>query len=147
MQFLAPGTEQCVSWDFITQDWTPNGCTTIVGEDNIVTCSCNHLTNFAVLVVSHPILLLPSTLERGNCRTQSNRTHGKKKKKKKINFSGKGRQSLHINVMRIRKMLISCVKLNHALYSINCGNPASHLILYLYGATKYTYPKCYHTRL
>ena len=54
MQSLAPGTEQCVSWDFITQDWTPNGCTTIVGEDGIVTCSCNHLTNFAVLVVSHP---------------------------------------------------------------------------------------------
>ena len=26
-----------------------------------------------------------------------------------------------INVMRFRKMLISCVKLNHVLYSINYG--------------------------
>ena len=52
IQYVASGTEQCVSWDFNTQDWTPSGCTTIVGEDGIVTCSCNHLTNFAVLVVS-----------------------------------------------------------------------------------------------
>ena len=36
-------------------------------------------------------------------------------------FSGKGRQSLHIiiNVKSIRKMLISCIKFDHALYSIN----------------------------
>lgn len=52
MQFSRSGSEQCVSWDFAIQDWTPNGCTTIVGEGGIVTCSCNHLTNFAVLVVS-----------------------------------------------------------------------------------------------
>ena len=40
---------------------------------------------------------------------------------KNVRFSGKGYQSLHIriNIMRIRKMLISCVKLDHALYSIN----------------------------
>ena len=41
----------CVSWDFTLQDWITEGCTTIVGEDGVVTCSCNHLTNFAVLVV------------------------------------------------------------------------------------------------
>ena len=52
-------------------------------------------------------------------------THGKKiiSKLKNARFSGKGRQSLHkyINVMRIRKILIYCVKLDHALYSINYG--------------------------
>ena len=41
----------CVSWDFTLRDWTTEGCTTIVGEDGVVTCNCNHLTNFAVLVV------------------------------------------------------------------------------------------------
>ena len=41
----------CVSWDFTLRDWTTEGCTTIFGEDGVVTCNCNHLTNFAVLVV------------------------------------------------------------------------------------------------
>ena len=41
---------------------------------------------------------------------------------KNVCFSGKGCQSLHINVMRIRKMLISRIKLDHALYSINYSN-------------------------
>ena len=36
-------------------------------------------------------------------------------------FSGKGRQLLHAPYMRIRKMLISCIKLDHALYLINYG--------------------------
>ena len=42
---------------------------------------------------------------------------------KNARFSGKGRQSLHtcIYVMRICKMLISYVKLDHTLYSINYG--------------------------
>ena len=39
---------------------------------------------------------------------------------KNARFSGKGRQSFH--VMRILRMLISYVKLDHALYSINYGN-------------------------
>ena len=36
-------------------------------------------------------------------------------------FAGKGHQSLHIYVMRIRKMLISYIKLDHTLYSNNYG--------------------------
>ena len=42
---------------------------------------------------------------------------------KDARFSGEGRQSLHIiiYVMRIRKMLISYVTLDHTLYSINYG--------------------------
>ena len=39
---------------------------------------------------------------------------------RKMYFSGKGRQSLiiYINVMRIHKMLIYYIKLDHVLYSI-----------------------------
>ena len=32
-----------------TGDWITKGCSTIL-EDNIVTCSCNHLTHFAILL-------------------------------------------------------------------------------------------------
>ena len=40
-------------------------------------------------------------------------------------FSGKVRQSLHIitKLMRIHKKLISCMRLDHVLYSINYGIP------------------------
>ena len=50
-QFIAQGTETCVSWDFTLQDWITDDCTTLVGEDGSVTCNCNNLTNFAVFVV------------------------------------------------------------------------------------------------
>ena len=30
-------------------DWNTSGCTTVVNGD-IVTCSCNHLTHFAILL-------------------------------------------------------------------------------------------------
>ena len=42
----------CVSWDFILDDWTAEGCETDAGSDGVVTCNCTHLTNFAILVVS-----------------------------------------------------------------------------------------------
>jgi hypothetical protein len=51
VQFMVSGSEMCVSWDFGVQQWTPDGCSTSVGQGGIVTCRCNHLTNFAVLVV------------------------------------------------------------------------------------------------
>ena len=42
----------CVTWDFEQEDWISDGCiTSNITQDGIVTCSCNHLTNFAVLVV------------------------------------------------------------------------------------------------
>ena len=44
---------RCVSWDFDLVDWTTRGCTTTLGQNGTVTCACNHLTNFAVLVVSN----------------------------------------------------------------------------------------------
>ena len=51
-QFTASGSERCVSWDFGHQNWTSRGCVTNTGNDGVVLCCCNHLTNFAVLVVS-----------------------------------------------------------------------------------------------
>ena len=57
---MASGSEMCVSWNFTLQDWTTEGCTINVTqlEEGIVTCSCNHLTNFAVLVVRQQISYL-----------------------------------------------------------------------------------------
>ena len=53
-------------------------------------------------------------------------------------FSGKGWQSLHIiNIMRIRKMLIYCVKLDHALYSINYGTCILHCKATFYACEKF----------
>ena len=69
---------RCVSWDFDSEgiytvfailaivhntsmllcvtEWTTDGCETDLAEvdEGVVTCSCNHLTNFAILVVSIP---------------------------------------------------------------------------------------------
>ena len=33
------------------EQWTTDGCNTSVGQGGIITCRCNHLTNFAILVV------------------------------------------------------------------------------------------------
>ena len=42
-------------WLLYVAEWTTEGCETDLGEvDGVVTCNCNHLTNFAVLVVSIP---------------------------------------------------------------------------------------------
>ena len=54
---MRPGSQLCVSWDFTAAggqgDWTSVGCATRTTNDpNVTRCECNHLTNFAVLVVS-----------------------------------------------------------------------------------------------
>ena len=56
-EIMRPGSEVCVSWDFDAAggqgNWTRVGCKTQKTDDpNIIRCICNHLTNFAVLVVS-----------------------------------------------------------------------------------------------
>ena len=33
-------------------EWTTEGCVTAEVNESVVTCNCNHLTNFAILVVS-----------------------------------------------------------------------------------------------
>ena len=48
-------TTRCVSWDFNLRDgigdWTEDGCELESVNSEGITCHCNHLTNFAVLVV------------------------------------------------------------------------------------------------
>ena len=39
-----------MSYDFEILRWTTEGCRTEVNGD-VITCTCNHLTNFAALVV------------------------------------------------------------------------------------------------
>ncbi|XP_067047035.1 adhesion G protein-coupled receptor L4-like isoform X2 [Acropora muricata] len=45
----------CVFWDFtikskLTGDWSTKGCSLVETIDSEILCSCNHLTNFAVLM-------------------------------------------------------------------------------------------------
>lgn len=57
LKFTAPGSERCVYWDFGTLNWTTSGCSKAIAEDGIIICHCNHLTNFAVLVVKFFFLI------------------------------------------------------------------------------------------
>ena len=45
-------------------EWTTDGCVTDLAEVNesVVTCHCNHLTNFAILVVSIPLCMCVNTM-------------------------------------------------------------------------------------
>ena len=44
----------CVFWDFEISDWSQEGCQLMAEsiDTRRATCHCNHLTNFAVLVVN-----------------------------------------------------------------------------------------------
>ncbi|XP_076332617.1 adhesion G protein-coupled receptor L3-like isoform X3 [Tachypleus tridentatus] len=46
---------QCVFWDFETSDWSSQGCSVVSFNISHTVCSCNHLTNFAVLMTIKPI--------------------------------------------------------------------------------------------
>ncbi len=46
---------RCASYDFSISDWTTDGCDTTV-EGGVITCTCDHLTNFGALVVSSFLL-------------------------------------------------------------------------------------------
>ena len=79
MQDGTSGEPQCASWDFDLKrmhlvlslsaaykliviilfnhlihyaEWRTEGCVTAEKDGSVVTCNCNHLTNFAILVVS-----------------------------------------------------------------------------------------------
>lgn len=58
-----PGTPTCYSWDGngSRPDWTTKGCATVVNGSGI-TCKCEHLTFFAVLMASPDITLRESDL-------------------------------------------------------------------------------------
>ena len=56
MQVIRIGSEVCVAWNFSAAgdrgNWSTKGCTTVIITNGMVACHCDHLTNFAVLVVS-----------------------------------------------------------------------------------------------
>jgi len=41
---------KCVFWDIERKDWSEQGCHTISSNETHTTCSCNHLTSFAILM-------------------------------------------------------------------------------------------------
>ncbi|KAI8482585.1 hypothetical protein Bbelb_396520 [Branchiostoma belcheri] len=43
-------TSSCSFWDQSRGNWSTEGCTARVSDDNHTICECNHLTNFAILV-------------------------------------------------------------------------------------------------
>ena len=50
--FVSLYNPQCVFFDVVTNDWSSDGCRVASSADGIVSCECNHLTSFAVLMVS-----------------------------------------------------------------------------------------------
>lgn len=55
---------QCVFWNFTTFNnlgaWDDGGCTFVSDVNDTVTCNCNHLTSFSILMATLPPALLPS---------------------------------------------------------------------------------------
>jgi len=43
---------ECVYWDFELSRWSRDGCCLVKSSNGTAECLCNHLTNFALLVVS-----------------------------------------------------------------------------------------------
>ena len=69
LQSIFPGnisSTLCSYWDFSLQDWSQEGCWFEgVFKDGRVLCKCNHLTNFAMLMVSRQNV--PCEKNRINC--------------------------------------------------------------------------------
>ena len=55
-------TAQCVFWDFKLKsghgDWSGDGCNYRGSSNGLVTCHCNHITNFAMLMVLNITMLV-----------------------------------------------------------------------------------------
>ena len=41
---------QCVYWDYVSNAWSDDGCHAVMSNITHTHCSCNHLTNFALLM-------------------------------------------------------------------------------------------------
>eukprot|EP00003_Mantamonas_plastica_P002500 TRINITY_DN1189_c0_g1_i3.p1 TRINITY_DN1189_c0_g1~~TRINITY_DN1189_c0_g1_i3.p1 ORF type:complete len:2400 (-),score=855.86 TRINITY_DN1189_c0_g1_i3:116-6346(-) len=58
--FNATQTGQCVFWDNSTETYSTTGCTTGTVTSSAVTCTCTHLTEFAVRTVNIPATPTPT---------------------------------------------------------------------------------------
>ncbi|KAG7254875.1 hypothetical protein CRUP_037933, partial [Coryphaenoides rupestris] len=45
----------CVYWDSLSGNWSTEGCSVVRWDANQTTCSCNHLSTFAILMALHEI--------------------------------------------------------------------------------------------
>ncbi|XP_048590196.1 adhesion G-protein coupled receptor G1-like [Nematostella vectensis] len=58
--FTGEVQRSCVFWKFTTSSpsysgsWSTDGCTAVSSDNHVTTCSCNHLTNFAILMQVTP---------------------------------------------------------------------------------------------
>ena len=46
---------KCVYWDYLSNHWSEDGCRLVDGNTTHTICSCNHLTNFALLMSHQPL--------------------------------------------------------------------------------------------
>ncbi|XP_029434689.1 adhesion G-protein coupled receptor G7 isoform X2 [Rhinatrema bivittatum] len=53
----------CVFWDYALSDWNTTGCAKASGAFGLLRCSCNHTTNFAVLMSFRPNYAYAKPLE------------------------------------------------------------------------------------
>ena len=51
---------KCVYWDYLSNSWSEDGCRLVDGNTTHTICSCNHLTNFALLMSHHPVGMVGS---------------------------------------------------------------------------------------
>lgn len=45
---------KCVYWDYLSNHWSEDGCQLVKSNSSHSICSCNHLTNFALLMAHRP---------------------------------------------------------------------------------------------
>ncbi|KAK2508038.1 hypothetical protein MC885_016358 [Smutsia gigantea] len=53
----------CVYWNFSMKDWDTYGCQKVSSTDKFLNCSCNHTTNFAVLMSFRKTYKYPESLD------------------------------------------------------------------------------------
>ena len=51
---------QCVYWDYVSNAWSEDGCHAVMSNVTHTQCSCNHLTNFALLMSHSTDHIAPS---------------------------------------------------------------------------------------
>ena len=65
---------RCVFWDEAELTWSSEGCRTVSEEsgDTVTTCQCDHLTNFALLMVSAAVFVLSGLSSPADCAARMN---------------------------------------------------------------------------
>ena len=51
-------TGYCAFWNYTEGVWSTDGCLATFGNDSQTHCTCNHLTNFAILISRKPAVYI-----------------------------------------------------------------------------------------